>query len=451
MEVSLTDYKKSPVRTRQFILTFIQAKALSLIIKSTATFVLLFGGSRSGKTAFLIFLIFYLADKYPNSRHLVARFRFNHAKTSLWYDTIPKVTRLMGMKGELHFNKADWFVRLPNGSEVWIAGLDDKERLEKVLGNEYATIYINEASQTSYLALTTLMSRLAQRIEGFRNRFFIDCNPPTKRHWIYNLFILKRDPESRVPLKRPDNYISMLLNPEDNLENISNEYLDILEDMPERQRKRFKLGQFLDDVEGALFKQEDIDRNRESFARDLIRTAVSIDPATTSKDSSDKTGIVVGGVDGRMTKDGKPRPHGYILDDRSGTYTPDEWADLAIALYYEYDCDCIVAEVNQGGDMVRHIIETKDPNIKVYTVHATKGKLVRAEPVSAINEQGRLHMVGQFVDLEEQMTTFTGKTGEPSPDNFDAMVWLITHLMIGSKTEDTSGPATSGGSNNLPT
>ncbi len=445
MGTPLETYKRAPASIKKFVLTFVQNMASELISSTKATFILLYGGSRSGKTALIIALIFLRASRYQGSRHLVARFRFNHAKTSLWYDTMPKVARLIGMKRKMVWNKADWFIKVGE-SEIWLAGLDDKERLEKVLGNEYATIYLNEASQISYLALTTLMSRLAQKIDGLKNRIFIDCNPPTKRHWIYNLFILKRDPESRLPLKRPENYVSMLMNPADNLDNISDEYLDLLEDMPERQRKRFKLGVFLDDVEGALFKQDEIDRCREAFAHNLVKIAVAIDPAVSKKDASDKTGIIVGGVDDRTMKDGKPRPHGYVLEDRSGKYSPDEWADLAIALYHEYNADCIVAEVNNGGDMVRHIIENKDPNIKVYTVHATKGKMVRAEPISAIAEQGRLHMVGPspFVDLEEQMTTFTGKTGEPSPDNFDAMIWLFTHLMIGSKQETTTGPATSG-------
>ena len=444
MPLSLTEYKETPLKFKNFVLTYIQAKAMALIINTQATFVLLFGGSRSGKTALIICIIFFLCDKYPNSRHLVARYRFNHAKTSLWYDTMPKVARLMGVKKIQTWNKQDWFIRFRNGSEIWLAGLDDKERLEKVLGNEYATIYLNESSQISYNALVVLMSRLAQKIEGFKNRIFVDCNPPTKRHWIYNLFIMKRDPESRVPVKRPDNYISMLMNPADNAENLGQDYLEILDDMPERAKKRFKLGIFLDDVEGALFKQEDLDRERVNFARDLVRTAVAIDPAVSKKEMSNKTGIVVGGIDGRTMKDGKPRPHGYVLEDRTGVYSPDEWADIAIALYYEYECDCIIAEVNNGGDLVRHTIETKDPNIKVYTVHATKGKMVRAEPISAISEQGRLHMVGLFAELEEQLTTYTGKTDEQSPDNFDAMIWLFTLLMIKSPTEETSGPATSG-------
>lgn len=421
-----------------FTCTKIQAIALDLIA-GAATFILLYGGSRSGKTAILVFSIFVRAYFFPGSRHLIARFRFNHAKTSLWYDTLPKVARAMQINGKLKWNKADWFILFPNGSEVWIAGLDDKERLEKVLGNEYATIYINEASQTSYLALLTLMSRLAQKIEGLKNKFFIDCNPPTKRHWIYQLFFLFRDPESRVAI--PENlhvrYVNMLMNPADNAENISDDYLDLLDLMPERQRKRFKLGVFLDDVEGALFKQDDIDKTRETLASDLVTIAVSVDPAVSENEDSDETGIVVGGVDDQKI------PHGYVLEDASGIYTPKQWAQKAVNLYYAYGADYIIAEKNQGGSMVRHTIETIDPNIKVYLVHASKSKIARAEPISAMYEQNRIHHVGHFPELEEQLTTFTGKDGEKSPDRYDALVWLFTKLMIGSQGE-IAGPSAPG-------
>lgn len=432
-----------------FIPTRIQQIALNLIRKTKAKFILLYGGSRSGKTAIFVFLIFYRAQKYPESRHLMARFRFNHAKTSLWYDTLPKIAKVMGIKNELNWNKADWFIKFPNGSEVWIAGLDDKERLEKVLGNEYATIYINEASQTSYLAFTTLMSRLAQKIEGMKNLYLVDCNPPTKKHWIYQLFFLHRDPQEKTPVKK-ELYETMLMNPADNIENIASDYLELLDAMPERQKKRFKEGVFLDEIDGALFKQADIDKNRVDHAFDLFKTAVAIDPATSAKDSSDNTGIVVGGVAEGVSVTGKPENHAYILKDASGKYTPAEWGKKAIQLYYQYQCDCIVAESNQGGDMVRNVIHSIDPDIKVYLVHATKGKMRRAEPISNFYEQGRVHHVGMFFELEEELTTYTGDISEESPDRFDAAVWLLTHLMIGLKTNHGAGMSASGGEFAIP-
>lgn len=422
--------------------TKIQQAAYDLIGKGY-TFILLFGGSRSGKTFFLIWVIFMRAVLCPGSRHLICRFRFNHAKVSLWYDTIPKVMKLFP---HIKFkpNKSDWYIELPNEAQIWITGLDDKERVEKILGNEYLTIYINEGSQVSYDAYTTVLTRLAQKIKGAKNRVFIDCNPPTKKHWIYQIFFMFRDPDSRLPITNKEDYAALLMNPKDNLENISEGYLKMLASLPPRKRKRFEEGVFLDEIEGALFKDIDIDRARLDRADGLTRIGVAIDPAVTSKEESDETGIIVGGID-----DQKPN-HGYVLADLSGKYTPQQWARKAIQAYYDYDADFIVAEVNQGGDMVRQTIHSIDPNIPVYSVRATKGKMIRAEPISAICEQGRLHMIGLFSELEEQMTTYTGKDNEDSPDRLDALVWLFTKLMIFSEEDVSAGPSTSGGSFYVP-
>lgn len=345
---------------------------------------------------------------------------------------------------KFHLNKSDWYIEMPNGSQIWITGLDDKERVEKILGNEYLTIYLNEASQISYEAYTTVLTRLAQRIDGAINKVFIDCNPPTKKHWIYQLFFMKRDPESKILLANPEKYAALLMNPRDNMENISEGYMDMLASLPPRKRKRFEEGQFLDEIEGALFKESDIDNARVDRADNLTTIAIAIDPAISANKNSDETGIIVGGID-----DQKPA-HGYILADLSGKYTPIEWAKKAIKAYHDYGADFIVAEVNQGGDMVRQTIHSLDPNIKVYSVRATKGKMVRAEPISSICEQGRMHMVGLFAELEEQLTTYTGKDSEVSPDRLDAAVWLLTKLLISSSSESGAGMSSSGGSFPIP-
>lgn len=431
----------------KFIKTQIQKLALSLMA-GPALFIMLYGGSRSGKTAIFVFAIFMRAIFCPGSRHLIARFRFNHAKTSLWYDTLPKIAKLMGIYHKIEWNKSDWFLKIGE-SEIWIAGLDDKDRVEKILGNEYATIYLNEASQISYGAIALVMSRLAQKT-ALRNKFYIDCNPPTKRHWIYQVFFLFRDPETRMPLKAA-NYVSMRMNPADNLENIGENYMEILDMMPERARRRFKDGDFLDEIDGALWKQSLIDETRELEAIDLIKTAVAIDPAISSDPhNSGETGIIAGGIAEGKGPAGKPAFHGFVLEDGSGVYKPHEWAKEAIRLYHYYECDCIVAEVNQGGEMVRNTIHAIDPNIKVYMVRATKGKMIRAEPISAIYEQRRVHHVGLFAALEEQMTTFTGAPQDKSPDRLDALVWLFTHLMLGSGQGEIAGPSASGGSYEIP-
>ena len=152
---------------------------------------------------------------------------------------------------------------MPNGSEIWIGGLDDGERVEKILGNEYATIYFNESSQLDWKAIGIVKTRLAMKCPGLINKLYFDCNPPNKRHWTYKLWIQKQQPDDNTPLKTPDLYACMRMNPTDNSVNLAENYIEqSLISLSERDRKRFLMGEFGDDAEGALFKYADIAKNR---------------------------------------------------------------------------------------------------------------------------------------------------------------------------------------------
>ena len=154
---------------------------------------------------------------------------------------------------------------------------------------------------------------------------------------------------------------------------------------------------------------------------------VSLDPAVSTNEGSDLTGLVIAGI-------GRDQ-HGYILDDRSGRYQPHEWAQQAIQAYREYRADRVVAEINQGGQMVEATLRTIDSTVAYKGVHASRGKTTRAEPVSSLYEQKKVHHVGAFPELEDEMTSFTsdfdrGRAGF-SPDRVDALVWALTELMLG--------------------
>lgn len=179
-------------------------------------------------------------------------------------------------------------------------------------------------------------------------------------------------------------------------------------------------GHDLDDSPGAMWNRDQIDKFRIRKALEMVRIVVAIDPAVTSKDDSDETGIVVVGKD--------EFGHAYVLEDCSIKGTPDEWGRAAIQAMNRHQADRIVAEVNQGGDMVRYVLETIDKNVPVKMVRASRGKVSRAEPVSALYEQGKVHHVGVFHKLEDQMCTW--EPGMPSPDRMDAMVWGMTELML---------------------
>ncbi len=180
----------------------------------------------------------------------------------------------------------------------------------------------------------------------------------------------------------------------------------------------------LDDVEGALWTRALIDQHRVKVAPELKRIVVAIDPAITASDDSDETGIVVAGlgVDN----------HGYALDDLSLRASPDGWARRAVEAYHARKADRIVAEVNQGGDMVEYTIRTVDPRASIKKVHAARGKQTRAEPIVALYEQGRIHHVGVLPQLEEQMCNWV--PGMDSPDRMDAAVWAFTELMLGQRS-----------------
>lgn len=392
-----------------------QESALKIML--THVFTLLFGGSRSGKT-FIIILFMLVRALKRKSRHVILRYRFSHVKTSIVYDTFPKVCNLF--KISYNLNKSDWFVTLENGSEIWFGGLDDKERTEKILGNEYSTIFLNESSQISYDSFTIVKTRLAEN-SGLPLRMICDENPPAKSHWSYQVFILKHDPEVldiSVPLPDAEDYASMQINPNDNIINIPEAYLKILNSLPKSKRERFLDGEFADFVKGALWNKDMI--KHVPVSPKLVDIVVAIDPSVTEKSTSDPTGIIVSGKD--------LEGNGYVLEDLSGIYSPKGWAETAVNAFHRYNADCIVAERNQGGDMVKHTIKTVDKYIRVELVWAAKGKRKRAEPVSALYEDGIIFHVGMFPDLEFQMVSYTGEEGEKSPNNFDAMVWGFNYL-----------------------
>ena len=180
------------------------------------------------------------------------------------------------------------------------------------------------------------------------------------------------------------------------------------------------LGEVLDDVPGALWLRADIDKSRVVKAPDLVRVVVAIDPAVTSGEDSDETGISVAGkgVDGAF----------YVLADRSCRMSPDGWARRAVVALDEFAADRIVAEVNNGGDLVETVLRTVRSGVSYRKVTASRGKRIRAEPIAALYEQGRVHHVGALPELEDQMCSFLPEGNEKSPDRVDALVWALTDL-----------------------
>jgi phage terminase large subunit-like protein len=397
---------------------------------------MLFGGSRSGKTFLLARNVAFRALKAPNSRHAIFRFRLNHLVSSVMLDTFPKVMRLAFPGVPYNIHKQDKYADIGDGSQVWFAGLDDKERTEKILGMEFATVYFNECSQIPHQSVDMALTRLAQRAETvmegappglLKLRAYYDCNPPNKSHWTYRRFIQHLDPDTKRPLPNPRDYVSHQINPRDNADNLSPEYLAMLESMPARMRKRFLDGQFADANPSALFPEEHIDRWRvlDGTLPDMVRIVVGVDPSGSGdidNADNDAIGIVVAGlgVDGNA----------YVMEDCTIKAGPGTWGRVATSAFDRHQADAVVAETNFGGAMVVQTIQVARPRTPVRTVTASRGKVVRAEPFSAMYEQGKIRHVGVLAELEDELAAFStaGYVGAQSPNRADALIWCLAEL-----------------------
>lgn len=204
--------------------------------------------------------------------------------------------------------------------------------------------------------------------------------------------------------------------------------------------------EILDDIPGALWSRSGIDMNRLSeVPLDMERVIVSVDPATSNEEGSDETGIVVVG----LARDADGYAKGYVLEDGSLKGSPEEWARRVVHLYRKWEADKIVAEKNQGGDMVASVIKAVDRSLSPKLVHASRGKYIRAEPISSLYEQNRVSHVGRFDKLEDQMCTFSVDNirgnGMGSPDRVDALVWGLTELfdkLTGRRRSEKKGDGT---------
>ena len=419
-----------------FTLTSKQQEAQA-VLAGDATHIMLFGGSRSGKTFLLVRNMVMRALKAPKSRHAIFRYRFNAVKASVVQDTFPKVMDIAFPGVPFELNKTDNFARFPNGSELWFAGLDEKERAEKVLGMEFVTVGLNECSQipksSRDLVLTRLAQQVTQALPGnpvLKPRMYYDENPPSKGHWSYKLFIQKLDPDTKEPLTHPADYAWFKINPSDNAANISDGYLDTLKGMSARFRQRFLEGEFADDNPNALFTDTIIEtwRVMDGVVPQMVRVVVAVDPSGAGDEDNadnDEIGIVVAGlgIDGNA----------YVLEDCTIKAGPATWGAIAASAYDRHAADCIVGEVNYGGAMVRQTILTARPRTPFKQVTASRGKHVRAEPFSALYEQGKVRHVGLFPQLEDELCGFStfGYTGEGSPNRADAAVWALSELFPG--------------------
>lgn len=293
-------------------------------------------------------------------------------------------------------------VTWPNGV---VASVYSSEQFDELRGPQHHLVWSDEPAKYRYLAQTIDNMLFGLRL-GVNPRAVFTTTPRP----IPALRTLMADPLAVVT--HGTTY--------DNLANLSPAYQSIIRKYEgTRLGRQELLAEMLLDVPGALWSSTLIGEHRVLNHPDLARVVVGVDP--TASEEGAETGIIVVGRAQRSD-------HGFVLADRTTQGKPKVWARAVIDAYREYGADCIIAEVNNGGDMVEAVLHAVDPTVNVLKVHASRGKITRAEPISALYERGLIHHVGMFPELEDQMTTYEPLTAKVSPDRMDALVWACTEL-----------------------
>lgn len=309
------------------------------------------------------------------------------------------------------YEKTNRKLTWPNGAEAFLYNATEPDQLR---GPQHDGAWVDELAKFRYAQDTWDQLQFGLRL-GIHPKQIVTTTP-------LPIPIIKKminDPTTIVTRGRT-------LDNKDNLADSTIRYLYDRYGSTRLGRQELE-GEVLDDMPGALWNREIIDNSRKPEHPDLERIVVAVDPATTSGEEADETGIVAVG----LARDADGYARGYVLADVSMRGTPEEWARTAVNLYRSLDADRIVAEKNQGGEMVASVLRAVDRNIPITLVTATRGKIVRAEPISALYEQGRIHHVGRFDKLEDQMCLFTrdaDRSPGNSPDRVDALVWAVTSL-----------------------
>ena len=320
-------------------------------------------------------------------------------------------------------------VTWPNGA---IAKLYNATEPDQLRGPQHDTAWCDELAKWRYARETWDMLQFGLRL-GDKPRQIVTTTPRPIE--LVKSLIAGREGKAAITRGRTL----------DNASNLAASFLERIETRYSGTRLgRQELdGEILGQLPGALWSADRIDLYRATKAPDaLSRIVVAVDPAVTNSDNSDEHGIIVAGLDdeararasgAERRKSGANAQTCYVLEDSSLRGSPLTWARRAIALYDKYEADGIVVEVNQGGDMVRQTLHSVRAGLNIIEVRATRGKHVRAEPIAALYEQGRVRHVGAFAALEDQMTAMTsaGYEGEGSPDRLDALVWALSELFPG--------------------
>lgn len=369
-----------------------------------------YGGRSSGKS--------WAAERALLVRALQSKIRilccreFQNSIAESVKHTLEENIELLGL--ETSFRSTKDSITCVNGSQFIFRGLHNNVSEIKSLEN-ISIAYVEEAENVSEDSWQTLIPT----IRADNSEIWVVFNPKRPDAATYQRFVVNPPGNALI---RKVNYVDNPFCPR-----------VMIEEAEEMRRKNpglyrhVWLGECRTNDDRALWKRDlMIDPFRVKVCGvDLERIVIGVDPAVTSASSSDFTGIVAAGL-AKNPKTGEMEY--YVLEDRSMRASPNEWAQGVIDLYIDYEADRVIGEVNNGGDLIESLLRRFDPAVSFMAVRATRGKILRAEPIASLYERGLVHHVGEFPELEDQMCSFTGADGEKSPDRLDALVWALTEL-----------------------
>ena len=375
------------------------------------------GGRGSGKSFHTALALLNLTYE-PGHVILFTRFTMVAADVSIIPEFREKMDRL-GVADDFEITKRE-IVNRKTGSRILFRGIQTSSgnqtaRLKSIQG---VTTWVLDEAEELVDERTFETIDLSIRHKELPNRVILVLNPASTEHFLHRMFVEARRPDTL--------YVHTTWH--DNRVNLSQSFMDRAAQTeataPERYRRIF-LGEWGTDTGGLLWTRADVDRARLTVGPTAWhRVVVAIDPAVTAKETSDETGIIVCAVD-------KER-RGYVLEDLSGRYSPNDWASVAVTAARKYNA-AIVAETNQGGDMVTAVIKSlgdRAHGIRIVDVRASRGKLARAEPIYSMYQEGRIFHVGPLPALEAQMLQFNPDAAGQSPDRVDALVWGLSALLL---------------------
>jgi hypothetical protein len=390
-------------------------------------YVVMTGGRGSGKSFALSAAMATRAQMDKGWKILYTRYTITSAADSIIPEFTEKV-ELMGLSDGFSLTQKD-ITHTGTGSELLFRGIktssgNQTAKLKSLQGvNAWVLDEAEELDDEDAFDTIDLSVR-----DGRHQNLVILClNPSHKKHWMYRRFFIDAGVAPGFNGVK-DGVLYIHTTYEDNTRNLPPSYLAIAEKLKGTNRIKWDhiwAGAWLDEMAGALWTWNMINDYRadKMGLPEAERIAVAVDPAVTNTKSSDETGIVSGfrGVDG----------HYYVLDDASLKASPLTWAQAASKQYRLHRADRVIGEVNNGGDLVEITLRQVDREIPFKAVHASRGKIIRAEPIAALYEQGLVHHVGTFADMETEMMTFTGSSKDASPNRLDALVWLLSELSGG--------------------